>query len=685
MVLTAALRKVSGGIELNSMKAIRDDDLTGCHKARVFYNDRLNDESGEPEDDAEQVQASSGLCERIASGARDQCCSVQRWKSRFPIISWLPRYSLLDLHGDFVAGVTVALTVIPQGLALAVLANLPPQYGLYTAFMGSFMYTIFGSCKDLTIGPTAIMSIMTGEYAHHGGPTFAVILTFLSGIIQILMGLLNLGFIVEFISGPVISGFTSAAAITIASTQLKSLFGMKFEAEEFLDTMYQFFTHLYTMKLADSLLGVACVVLLLVVRHFKDAKFSSDSRVPPRVRKAIEGIWWTFATARNAIAVLVCAVAAAILLNNDMRPFALTDEVDGGLPPFKLPNFTADIFDVGTNTTVHMNFLDIVRNLGAGIPIIALLSILESVAIAKAFAKGKNLDSTQEMLAIGICNFMGSFVSAYPGTGSFSRTAINNNSGVRTPLGGVFTGAIVIMALVFMAPYFKYIPKASLSAIIITAVIFMVHYQDVPAMWRTNRVDLLPFAATFIVSFVLGLEYGIIVGVVISLVLLMYEHARPRVKVARKQTFSGIPYVLVSPDRTVLYPSSMYTTSKIAKALPDSKDGSPRFIVYDGVHINVVDYTTCIAFKSLSDNFSKQQVTLIYINLKPSVADSLKGAAPADFHHCKSDKELDALISASMSQWKGASDSLGNGSTSGHHPGAWGDPDSHPEPPSAES
>lgn len=129
----------------------------------------------------------------------------------------------------------------------------------------------------------------------------------------------------------------------------------------------------------------------------------------------------------------------------------------------------------------------------------------------------------------------------------------------------------------------------------------------------------------------------------------------------------------------------MYTTSKIAKALPDSKDGSPRFVVYDGVHINVIDYTTCIAFKSLSDNFSKQQVTLIYINLKPSVADSLKGAAPVDFHHCKSDKELDALISASMSQWKGAPDSLGNGSTSGHHPGAWGDPDSHPEPPSTES
>ncbi|XP_077490089.1 sodium-independent sulfate anion transporter-like isoform X7 [Amblyomma americanum] len=645
--------------------------------------DCINDDSLEPDDGTEQPP-SGFSCQRLCAGARDRCCSPRRWKNRLPILKWLPHYSLLDLHGDFVAGMTVALTVIPQGLALAVLANLPPQYGLYTAFMGSFIYTVFGSCKDLTIGPTAIMSIMTGEYTHVGGPTFAIILTFLAGIIQILMGLLNLGFIVEFISGPVISGFTSAAAITIASTQLKTLFGMKFEAEEFLDTMYQFFTHFYTVKLADSLLGVTCVVLLLVIRHFKDAKFSQDSRVPPRARKIIEGIWWTFATARNAIAVLVCAVTAAILLNNNMNPFALTDEVKGGMPPFKLPNFTADIFDEGKNATVHMNFVDIMRSLGAGIPIIALLSILESVAIAKAFAKGKSLDSTQEMLAIGICNLMGSFVSAYPGTGSFSRTAINNNSGVRTPMGGVFTGAIVIMALVFMAPYFKYIPKASLSAIIITAVIFMVHYQDMPAMWRTNRVDLLPFAATFIVSFVLGLEYGIIVGVVISLALLMYEHARPQIKVSKKQTISGIPYVLVSPDRTVLYPSSMYATNKIAKALSETKDGSPRFIVYDGIHINVIDYTTCIAFKSLSDNFAKQQATLIYINLKPSVADALQGAGPTDFHCCKSDKELDSLISDCMSQWKGVSGTFGNGSTTEHSPqGAWGDQATNSVPPNA--
>ncbi|XP_029851136.2 sodium-independent sulfate anion transporter isoform X2 [Ixodes scapularis] len=646
MVLAASCRKVSTEIELDPMVAVRDPEA-----ALKIQNghDRLNDDST----DNEGANESEGFtCGALCGTARDRCCSVRRWKDRVPIVKWLPKYSLLDLHGDFVAGMTVALTVIPQGLALADLAKLPIEYGLYTAFMGGFMYAIFGSCKDLTIGPTAIMSIMTAEYVKHGGPTYAVILTFLSGIIQILMGVLNLGFIVEFISGPVISGFTSAAAITIASTQLESLFGMKFEGELFYEIVYQFFTHLHTVKLGDSLLGVSSVILLLVVRHFKDCKFSQDSRLPPRVRKVIETAWWTIATARNAIVVLACAILASCLLNIGMEPFDLTKEVQGGLPSFRVPDFSAN-FNGTNSTTIHKDFFDIVQELGSGIPIIALLSILESVAIAKAFAKGKTLDSTQEMMAIGICNLMGSFVSAYPGTGSFSRTAINNNSGVRTPMGGVFTGTIVIMALVFMAPYFKFIPKASLAAIIITAVIFMIHYQDVPGMWRTNKIDLFPFTATFLVSFVLGLEYGIIAGVVISLALLMYEHARPRIRISRKTTLSGVPYLLVSPDRSVLYPSSMYTSSKITKALPEAQEGTPRFVVYDGAHIGSADYTTAVAFKSLSDNFSKQQATLIYVNLKPSVADAMKGALPTDFHHCKSEKELDALIAACMLQWKG--------------------------------
>ncbi|XP_064478257.1 sodium-independent sulfate anion transporter-like isoform X2 [Ornithodoros turicata] len=650
MVTTSGSRKHSYDFELNPI--MRTDKDHVVIKAD-FKGDHNNDDSAT---DGEH-EPPTFSCHGLLGTMQERCCSLQRWKNRLPITKWLPHYSLLDLHGDVVAGITVALTVIPQGLALATLAGLPPQYGLYTAFMGSFMYTFFGSCKDLTIGPTAIMSIMTAEYVSHGGgPTYAILLTFLAGIIQVLMGVLNLGFIVEFISGPVISGFTSAAAITIASTQLKTLFGMRYKAEHFLDIIYKFFTSFNTMRLGDSLMGVLCVVLLLVVRHFKDVKFSPDSRLPCKARKMIETVWWTLATARNAIVVLFCAVLAWYLQTINIKPFDMTDDVQGGLPPFALPEFSSDRFNPATNQTISLDFLGIVRELGAGIPIIALLSILESVAIAKAFAKGKSLDSTQEMIAIGICNIMGSFVSSYPSTGSFSRTAINHNSGVRTPMGGIFTGVTVILSLLFVAPYFTYIPKAALSAIIITAVIFMVHYQDIPGMWRTNKVDLLPFSATFIMSFVIGLEYGIIIGVVISLALLMYEHARPRVRISEKMTASGIPYIYVSPDRSVLFPSSMYTSQKITKALPDTSESCLRFIVVDGLHINSSDYTTALTLKTLSDTFSKQQVTLIYTNLKPSIVDSVRGARPSQFHHCKNEKELDALITACVSQWRGNGD-----------------------------
>lgn len=662
MVASSGGRKNSTEHELNPIMITDRDHV-------VTKTELKGDQNGEDATNDADLEPPAFSCLGIFGCVRERCCSVQRWKNRLPITKWLPKYSLLDLHGDLVAGITVALTVIPQGLALASLAGLPPQYGLYTAFMGSFMYTLFGSCKDLTIGPTAIMSIMTAEYVSHGGgPTYAVLLTFLAGIIQILMGILNLGFIVEFISGPVISGFTSAAAITIASTQLKSLFGMRYKGEHFLEIIYQFFANLGTMRLGDSLMGVLCVVLLLVVRHFKDVKFSPNSRVPPRLRKVVETTWWTLATARNAIVVLFCAVLAWYLQTIDMRPFDMTDKVDGGLPPFAIPQFSQRRFDPATNETVYLDFLGVAKELGAGIPIIALLSILESVAIAKAFARGKSLDSTQEMIAIGICNIMGSFVSSYPSTGSFSRTAINHNSGVRTQMGGVFTGVAVILSLLFVAPYFSYIPKASLSAIIITAVIFMVHYQDIPGMWRTNKVDLLPFTATFVMSFVIGLEYGIIVGVVISLALLMYEHARPRIRISHKLTVSGTPYIFVSPDRSVLFPSSMYMSQKITKALPDAAESCLQFVVFDGSHINSSDYTTALTLKTLSDTFSKQQVTLVYTNLKPSIAETVRGARPSQFHHCKTEKELDALITACVSQWRG---NLGDGDPGVVQSGPW--------------
>ncbi|XP_003740509.1 sodium-independent sulfate anion transporter [Galendromus occidentalis] len=620
------------------------------HLTKSMNGGRLSNE------DANGNEAFNGYIDIDTSEGNELgCCSKQilrctdprRWLELLPIITWLPKYSFQDLYGDTVAGITVALTVIPQGLALAGVAQLPPQYGLYTAFMGSFVYIFVGSAKDLTIGPTAIMCIMTSQYTKFGGPTYAVLLALLSGVVQLLLGLLNLGFIIDFISGSVISAFTSAGALTIASTQLKGLTGIPINSEHLIDVLRQLVANSYKIKWNDTILGTICIVVLLALRYFRNRRVNVDtSRLPKFLSKVVNTVWFTVVTARNVIVVLICGGLAAVLDARGRRPFALTDDVKGGLPPLRLPDFTFTYNDTKTNSTTTLTFPEIVADLNMGIVVIALLSILESIAIAKAFSKGKRLNATQEMVALGCCNIAGSFVSAFPATGSFSRSAINNSSGVRTPMGGLFTGLVVLSALAFFSPYFKFIPKATLAAIIITSVIFMIHYEDVGIIWRTSRIDMAPYLFTFFGSFIFGLEYGIMMGVVVAVILLLHHSARPNVTVSTVKTENS-SYVSCRIDRTVLFPSALYVTGKIGRKIREevSRIGQETTLVLvDGSRLSRVDYTTCMAFKNLCDELAKDKSIVAFSGLPRDVREALAAALGDMFKCLSSPKECDDFI-----------------------------------------
>ncbi|XP_055947438.1 sodium-independent sulfate anion transporter-like isoform X1 [Argiope bruennichi] len=572
-------------------------------------------------------------------------CTLDLLKRRVPIVEWLPKYSIEDLKGDLIAGMTVALTVIPQGLALASLANLPPQYGLYTAFMGCFMYTIFGSCKDLTIGPTAIMSLMTAEHSASGGVVYVILLTFLSGCIQLLMGVLNLGFLVTFISSSVVSGFTSAAAITIATTQISGIFGMSSKSDGFIDDVYHFFSGISqgNIRYWDMTMGFCSIAFLFMLKYCTSLKLSCCGSKAQRI---LEILLKTMSIARNALLVLSCAGVAAILISYNIDKLTLTHEVKAGLPPFEFPTFSLHYFNNITNETIDKSFIDIVQDMGTGLIIIPLLCLLEAIAIAKSFSKGKKIDATQEMIAFGFCNIMGSFVSSYPATGSFSRTAINYSSGVRTTAGGVVTGSLVLLALGFMSPYFRFIPKASLSALIFISVLNMVHYEDVIIMWRTNKLDLLPFGATFILSFILGLEYGIMIGIAISLGLLLLQASKPKFLIEERQTYLGCRYLYVKPDRTVLFPSAEKLQTRILKSVPDQSDKSVCCVLIDGEHATTADYTMSLNMKSLTNSLKNENVKVIFVHLKPDVQNSLKGSGLADFMSFLTKEEAENYIDA---------------------------------------
>ncbi|KAI8500958.1 hypothetical protein Bbelb_210530 [Branchiostoma belcheri] len=316
----------------------------------------------------------------VTSWARRNC-TAENVRGKFPITLWLPRYQCSWVQSDFIAGLTVALTVIPQGLAYAHLAELPLQYGLYSSFMGCLVYFFLGSSKDITLGPTAIMSLMVASYAE-GDTTYAVALTLLCGCIQLGMGIFRLGFLVNFISFPVINGFTSAAAITIAFGQVKHVLGLHNIPRDFFPCVYYTFKNLGKTNLWDLLMGAVCFVLLLLLKWLKDVKWDSPDEVgysPTRWQQAGRKVVWLIGTARNAVVVVSAALVVVALKSQDIDVLTLTEQVQPGLPAFKPPTFTVH----HGNTTETAG--DILQGLGAGLAVVPLIGFLECIAIGKAF------------------------------------------------------------------------------------------------------------------------------------------------------------------------------------------------------------------------------------------------------------------------------------------------------------
>ena len=391
-------------------------------------------------------------------------------------------------------------------------------------------------------------------------------MSLLTGLIMILMGLLNLGWIVDFVSLPVMSSFATAAAIVTAGSQLKEFFGLVYDAPRFVGTIVNFFTHIREVLLADTLLGLGCLTFLLVLQYFKNFKLELGGK-KCWWQTTFNGFWQVLVMGRNAIVIFVTLLMAMAMegptpLDN---PFTLTSEIPLGLPPVIVPQFV--LRDV--NGTVVRDFATVIADVGVGSLILALIALMEAVAVVKSLRPEARIDSTQELIAIGSANAVGSFFGAYPITGSFSRSAVNNNSGVRTPGGGIVTGCLVILALVTLAPFFHYIPKTALASTIIASVIPLIKFNEAFAIFKSKRVDMIPYIVTLTVCLGIGLEYGIIVGVLISVCLLLKQTSQPRISVEPRMTPNGDPFVLIRPDRSILFTSYETLSDKIHATLPE--------------------------------------------------------------------------------------------------------------------
>ncbi|KAH8263339.1 hypothetical protein KR044_007579 [Drosophila immigrans] len=569
----------------------------------------------------QESDSTDSFCSRYARNI----CRMKTLKKRLPILKWLPKYNRSDALGDLIAGLTVGLTVIPQGLAYSGVVGLPAQYGLYGSFMGCFIYVLLGTCKDCTIGSTAVASLMTYQFAK-GSWQRSVLLTFLTGFIELLMAAFKLGSLVEFVSGPVSAGFTSAVALIVCTSQMKYILGVNSDGVSFLQRWISMIKDIGNIRLADSCLGCACVILLLVMRYLGRQSIGPKDRTQCNsFQRIINHLIKFFGISRNATVVIATTVMAMQLENSGKNPFVLTGYIPPGLPSLALPPFsiaaqprnaTAGIPDVPGET-----FLDMVQSLGYGLIIVPLIALLENVSVCKAFAKGKQIDITQEIIATGVANIANSLFCGYRSNSGLARSAINNASGCRTSMSNFYIGLVVVLALSFLTEYFCFIPRAVLAAILISAVIFQVQYQIILPMWRSKRSDLVPGILAFITCLVLPLEIGILVAIAANQLFILYHSARPKVTLEQLETEQGIRFVKITPDRCLIFPSVEFVRNMVLKS--GSKSTLP--VVIDCTYIYAADFTAAKVISSMVDDFRRRQQKIIFFNLKPSVVSIFEG------------------------------------------------------------
>nr|XP_060501173.1 sodium-independent sulfate anion transporter [Panthera onca] len=538
-----------------------------------------------------------------------RCCSPAALQRRLPILAWLPDYSMSWLKMDAVAGLSVGLTVIPQALAYAEVAALPPQYGLYSAFMGCFVYFFLGTSRDVTLGPTAIMSLLVSFYTFHE-PAYAVLLAFLSGCIQLAMGFLRLGFLLDFISCPVIKGFTSAATITIGFGQIKNLLGLQGIPRQFFLQVYHTFRNIGETRVGDAVLGLVCMVLLLVLKLMRNHVPPVHPEMPPGARFTNGS---RSVLARNALVVSFAALVAYSFEVTGYQPFVLTGQTAEGLPPVRLPPFSV------TTANGTVSFTEMVQDMGAGLAVVPLMGLLESIAVAKSFASQNNyhVDANQELLAIGLTNVLGSLVSSYPVTGSFGRTAVNAQSGVCTPAGGLVTGVLVLLSLDYLTSLFYYIPKSALAAVIIMAVAPLFDAGIFGTLWRVKRLDLLPLCVTFLLCF-WEVQYGILAGTLVSALILLHSVARPKIQVSEG------PVLVLQPASGLHFPAIEALREAILSRTLEASP--PRCAVLDCTHVCSIDYTVVLGLGDLLGDFHRHGVTLAFVGLQVPVLRALLSA-----------------------------------------------------------
>ncbi|KAM7362707.1 sodium-independent sulfate anion transporter-like isoform 1-T1 [Cochliomyia hominivorax] len=539
-------------------------------------------------------------------------------RRHLPVLQWLPNYNKDDFIGDLIAGITDSLAAIPLALAFAGIAGLPTEFALYSSFMGNVIYTIFGSCKDNILGSTAIASLLTFQVAH-GNWQKSILFTLLSGLIELGMGITRLGFVIDFVSGPVSSGFTSAVALIIFTSQIKNILVVKSTGKSFLENWISMIKDIHNYRVTDTILGISSIVILIILRYVGNIRINpKENQEINKFQSFVNKILWFLGVSRNALLALVTAALVAHFEHMGYSYFQLTGYIPPGFPPVEVPAFS--IASNGTVNGIEMekseDFWDLLHEFGSSLIVIPLISLLETIAVCKNFANGKPVDTNQELIALGLGNICNSFFHGYRINGGLARGSVNTASGGRTQFVNVYISIIVILAMLFLAEYFYFIPKATLAAIIIAAVLFQLQYQLIVPMWHSKRSDVYVGLLAFVACLIMPLSVGIAIAIGINVLYILYHSARPKIALDQVKTPSGKIFLRLTPDRCLIFPSMEFVRNKVLKS--GLKYSLP--VVIDCTYIYASDFTTAKVIESIINDFNSRKQKLIFFNLRPNVA-----------------------------------------------------------------
>lgn len=545
-----------------------------------------------------------------------QAGTMKRW---FPPLEWARGYGRATLESDLLAAMIVTIMLIPQSLAYALLAGLPPEAGLYASIVPILLYTLLGSSRVLAVGPVAVVSLMTaatiGQVAETGTAGYAVAaltLAFLSGGLLLLMGVSRLGLLANFLSHPVISGFISASGLLIAASQIGPLTGLRAEGEGLFPQLASLAAQVGKINLPTVVIGLGSLGFLFWVRRglkplLRQAGLAARpadmlAKAGPVVAIAVStlSVWW---------------------LGLDQAGVAVVGAVPQSLPPFTLPSFD----------------LSLIRELLLPAALISLIGFVESVSVGQTLAakRRQRIDPDQELVALGASNLGASLTGGFPVTGGFARSVVNFEAGAQTPAAGAFTAVGVALAALFLTPLIAFLPKATLAATIVVAVLSLVDLSILKRSWAYSRADFAAVAATIAVTLLAGVEAGVSAGVLISLLLHLYRTSRPHVAevglVPGTEHFRNIHRFKVQTDPTVLtlrideslfFANTRYLEDLILARV--SGDGDLRHVILMCAAVNEIDLSALETLESLNQRLRDMDLTLHLSEVKGPVMDRLR-------------------------------------------------------------